>query len=77
MAIKLRKSYRFALRSSSIVSLTLTLVLLAIQYLTHSIEWVVLLSFLGISFLVTFIIIQLRVEKFIYRRIKKIYDEVS
>lgn len=51
--------------------------LLAIQYLTHSIEWVVLLSFLGISFLVTFIIIQLRVEKFIYRRIKKIYDEVS
>lgn len=77
MAIKLRKSYRFALQSSSIVSLTLTLVLLAIQYLTHSIEWVVLLSFLGISFLVTFIIIQLRVEKFIYRRIKKIYDEVS
>lgn len=77
MAIKLRKSYRFALRSSSIVSLTLTLVLLAIQYLTHSIERVVLFSFLGISFLVTFIIIQLRVEKFIYRRIKKIYDEVS
>jgi two-component system phosphate regulon sensor histidine kinase PhoR len=77
MAIKLRKSYRFALRSSSIVSLTLTLLLLAIQYLTHSIEWVVLLFFLGISFLVTFIIIQLRVEKFIYRRIKKIYDEVS
>ncbi|CAI8183606.1 MAG: ATP-binding protein [Flavobacteriaceae bacterium] len=77
MAIKLRKSYRFALRSSSIVSLTLTLVLLAIQYLTHGLEWVVLLSFLGISFLVSFVIIQLRVEKFIYRRIKKIYDEVS
>ena len=77
MAIKLRKSYRFALRSSSIVSLTLTLVLLAIQYLTHGLEWVVLFSFLGISFLVTFVIIQLRVEKFIYRRIKKIYDEVS
>lgn len=77
MAIKLRKSYRFALRSSSIVSLTLTLVLLAIQYLTHGLEWVVLLSFLGISFLVSFVIIQLRVEKFIYKRIKKIYDEVS
>jgi two-component system phosphate regulon sensor histidine kinase PhoR len=40
-------------------------------------EWPVLLSFAGISFLCSFFILQIRVQKFIYRRIKKIYDDVS
>ncbi len=77
MAIKLRKSYRFALRSSYIVSASLSGVLLILQYLTQRIEISILLYFLGISFVISFVIIQLRVEKFIYKRIKKIYDEVS
>ncbi|WP_409557574.1 sensor histidine kinase [Allomuricauda sp. SCSIO 65647] len=33
--------------------------------------------FFPISFVVSFLIIQIRVERFIYRRIKKIYDDVS
>jgi two-component system phosphate regulon sensor histidine kinase PhoR len=33
--------------------------------------------FILFSFLVSFIVIQVRVQKFIYRRIKKIYDDVS
>lgn len=77
MAIKLRKSYRFALRSSYIVSASLSGVLLILQYLTQRIEISILLYFLGFSFVISFVIIQLRVEKFIYKRIKKIYDEVS
>jgi two-component system phosphate regulon sensor histidine kinase PhoR len=40
-------------------------------------RWPYLLGFLLFSFLVSFIIIQVRVQKFIYRRIKKIYDDVS
>jgi two-component system phosphate regulon sensor histidine kinase PhoR len=39
--------------------------------------WPMLLVFATLVFIVSFIVIQVRVQKFIYRRIKKIYDDVS
>lgn len=77
MAIKLKKSYRFALRSSLYISILLTASLLLVFWITDSLDWKQLLLFLPISFLIPFIIIQTRVERFIYRRVKKIYDDVS
>jgi len=77
MAIKLRKTYRFALRSSLLISLILSLVLLFSAYYTNSLNWVMLGIFLPTAFGISFLIIQSRVERFIYRRVKKIYDEVS
>ncbi|MET1258868.1 ATP-binding protein [Flagellimonas sp. DF-77] len=77
MAIKLRKSYRFALRSSLFISILLWLVLGLILYYTGNLDWVVLAIFFPISFGIAFLIIQSRVERFIYRRVKKIYDDVS
>ncbi|NKI31597.1 sensor histidine kinase [Muricauda sp. DJ-13] len=77
MATKLRKSYRFALRSSLIIFLLVTVLLIAVQYLLGRFDW----AFIAISgplvFLISLVIIQARVERFIYRRVKKIYDEVS
>ena len=77
MAIKQKKSYRFALRSSLIISTLLTLALGLLLHVENSLAWGVLVVYLLLSFFICFIVIQLRVEKFIYRRIKKIYDEVS
>ena len=77
MAIKLKKSYRFALRSSLIISILLTLSLGLLLQAVNSLVWGVLGVYLLLSFFICFVVIQLRVEKFIYRRIKKIYDEVS
>lgn len=77
MAIKLKKSYRFALRSSLLISVLLSLGLFALLYLFSISEPFVFPSFFLICFSISFLIIQIRVEKFIYRRIKKIYDEVS
>ena len=77
MAIKLRKSYRFALRSSLLVSVTMTCSLWVLLYFTMGIDYTLILLFLCISFVLSFFILQIRVEKFIYRRVKKIYDEVS
>jgi two-component system phosphate regulon sensor histidine kinase PhoR len=77
MAIKLKKSYRFALRSSLLISVLLSLGLFALLYLFNIKEPFVYPLFFLISFAISFLIIQIRVEKFIYRRIKKIYDEVS
>ncbi|WP_394974720.1 sensor histidine kinase [uncultured Croceitalea sp.] len=77
MAIKLKKTYRFALRSSLYISILLTAVLAAIFWLTQSFNWEQLLLFLPFSFLISFLMLQARVERFIYRRVKKIYDDVS
>lgn len=77
MAIKLKKSYRFALRSSLYISILLTAALTGVLWFTGSFDWKLLLLFIPISFLISFAIIQTRVERFIYRRVKKIYDDVS
>ncbi len=47
------------------------------MYYTAAVRWLFLLCFALSSFGISFLIIQHRVERFIYRRIKKIYDDVS
>jgi len=77
MAVALKKSYRFAVRSSLFISLLLALVVTALLYFFEVLVWYIPLIFFGLSLLLSFVIIQSRVERFIYRRVKKIYDDVS
>ncbi|NNC62072.1 MAG: sensor histidine kinase, partial [Eudoraea sp.] len=78
MAIQLRKSYKFALRSSFYISIFLLLLALTLFYFLSLWKyWPVLVIAIFLIFCVSFLVIQFRVEKFIYRRIKKIYDDVS
>ncbi|MBT8272800.1 MAG: sensor histidine kinase, partial [Bacteroidia bacterium] len=46
-------------------------------YAFYSIDVINVLVFLSISFICSFFIIQFRVERFIYRRVKKIYDDLT
>ncbi|WP_224491305.1 sensor histidine kinase [Robertkochia flava] len=77
MATKLKRSYRFALRSSGYIT-GLSSLLLAIFLRVFDIfnPWAVLAFALAL-FLICFFIIQIRVEHFIYKRVKRIYDDVS
>lgn len=77
MAIRLKKSYKFAFRSTLFISLLLTVLLAFLLWYRDHFDWVLLLVFAVVSFLVAFLIIQFRVEVFIYKRIKRIYDDVS
>lgn len=77
MPNKLKKSYRFAIRSSIYICVFQGLLLGALLYFFDRFQWIVLISFVAGSFLLSFLIIQSRVERFIYKRVKKIYDEVS
>ncbi|MEM1259494.1 MAG: ATP-binding protein [Bacteroidota bacterium] len=77
MAVALKNPYRFAVRSSLFISLLLTFVVAGLLYLSGQLVWYIPLAFLVLAFLLSFLIIQSRVERFIYRRVKKIYDEVS
>ncbi len=76
--MKLKKTYSFSLLSS--VYLTISIVLtFALVYFLSSEEKKLLsiLVFFPAIFIIFFFIIQFRTERFIYNRIKKIYDEVS
>jgi len=77
MAIKLRKSYKFAFRSSLLISLCVSVLFAIFLFLGDRVDWVAALLFPPLCFFLCFVIIQTRVERFIYRRIKKIYDDVS
>ncbi len=78
MAIKLRKSYKFAFRSSLYISVVLSVFILGVTYYTDLWRyWPFMVLFTLLIFGISFLIIQKRVEKFIYRRIKKIYDDVT
>ncbi|WP_222981903.1 sensor histidine kinase [Flagellimonas meishanensis] len=77
MAIKLRKSYKFAFRSSLFITAIITALFLVFLLANESLDWLHAFPFAIICFIVCFTVLQIRVERFIYRRIKKIYDDVS
>lgn len=71
-----KKTYKFALRTSLYVTVFSTLLVSVFLYYYHSFNWQVVF-FPVICFPLCFVIIQYRVERFIYRRVKKIYDDLT
>ena len=77
MAKSFKRSYKFSFKTSLYISVFLTLVVSIFSILTSGFLIWPTLGFLIVSFLISFIIIQYRVEHFIYKRIKNIYDNVT
>lgn len=77
MAIRLRKSYKFALRSSLLITIFLAGLFVAFLIYKEQMDWSLIVLFALACLVVSFTILQIRVERFIYRRVKKIYDDVS
>ena len=77
--MKIRKTYSFAFWTTLFITLFILGVLLVTAYIFLDIQLNIkyLAPFVGVIFIFTFLIIQYRLEKFIYKRIKKIYDRVS
>ncbi|MDC8002797.1 ATP-binding protein [Aureisphaera galaxeae] len=76
MAKSFKKTYKFAGYTSTYLTVFLTLVLGVFFYLLGDVSWWLLIPFVVACFLFSFFIIQYRVEKFIYKRVKRIYDDV-
>ena len=72
-----KKSYKFAFISSLYVSAILTLVLSVFLYVFYTFNFPFIIGFGILCFVFTFFIIQYRVEHFIYKRVKKIYDDLT
>src|SRR5690554_3355829 len=77
MGIKYRKSYKFAVKSSLVTTLFGILLLTGLQYFFSQINVLFTVIFALLFFAFSFFLLQYRVERFIYRRIQKIYKEVS
>lgn len=72
-----KRSYKFAIKTSFFITFFLTLLVGVFLYWRYDLElWPVAIFALG-SYLISFFIIQYRVENFIYKRVKKIYDNVT
>jgi two-component system phosphate regulon sensor histidine kinase PhoR len=77
MAERFKKSYKFAFWSSLLITTFLTLTASIFLYIFYTLNVWYVLVFSIICYLFSFFVIQYRVERFIYRRIKKIYDDLT
>lgn len=77
MAKPFKRTYRFAGYTSLVLTVILTLLMGVFFYWTGNLDYSFLLIFAILCLVTSFFIIQHRVEKFIYQRVKKIYDDVS
>ena len=77
MKIKFKKTYTFALVSTSYITSFSSGFLAVLLWFFHEFSLLVIFVFAISIATFSFFVIQYRVERFIYRRVKKIYDDVS
>ena len=77
MKLKFKKTYTFALVSTSYITAFSTGFLAVLLWFFHEFSLPIVLVFAVSIATFSFFVIQYRVERFIYRRVKKIYDDVS
>ncbi|KAA1244219.1 cell wall metabolism sensor histidine kinase WalK [Aquimarina sp. RZ0] len=77
MAENFKRSYKFAYLSSLYITLLLTLVLGVFLYIQSQLSFLPVIGFLVLCYITSFLIIQYRVQKFIYRRVRRIYDDIE
>ena len=77
MQLKFKKSYKFALKSSLYVTLFFLATIFLYHFFVQQLDLLIVLVFSLFFYAATFFLIQFRVEHFIYKRVKKIYDDVS
>ncbi len=77
MAVIFKKTYRFAVKSSFYITLFSTGLLAILCYFFDRFPIELFICFAVCIAAFSFFVLQYRVERFIYRRVKKIYDDVS
>ncbi len=77
MQPKFKRSYKFAIKTSFYITLYVALLTSAFLYYAFEFSWWAVLIFAASIYLFSFVVIQYRVERFIYRRVKNIYDDLT
>lgn len=77
MGVTFKKSYKFAAKSAAYITIFTTVFTATLLYFFFEFDIRFLIYFALGTATFSFFVMQYRAEHFIYRRIKKIYDEVS
>lgn len=77
MAVNFKKTYKFAVKSALYIAFFSFGFLLVTLYFFGELNYYLVFGFSSAIFIFSFFVLQYRVERFIYRRVKKIYDDVS
>lgn len=77
MSTRFKRSYKFAVKSALLITICSLVITLPFIFLAKEGPWALLAIHTILVYFASFFVIQYRVEHFIYRRIKKIYDKVS
>ena len=77
MQKQFKKTYTFAFKTALYITLFLALLMSVFLYIFYVIDWIQITFIAVICYIFSFIIIQYRVEQFIYKRVKKIYDDLT
>lgn len=76
--MKFRRTYKFAFKSSFLLTIVVAFLTTILSYLFFKEIHLLFILLTSVCFYIfSFLIIQFRVELFIYKRVKKIYDEVT
>jgi len=74
---KIKRSYKFAFKSSLFITILTTLLMSVFLLALNALKWWYLPVFSVFIFSISYFVIQFRVERFIYRRVKKIYNDLT
>ncbi len=79
MSFKFKNSYSFAFKASLAISLVISLILVFILWIEPSLSYLYfeLIFITALVFVISFLIIQSRIEAFIYLKIKNLYKELN
>ncbi|MGV1011541.1 MAG: sensor histidine kinase [Flavobacterium sp.] len=77
MSLSFKKTYTFAVISTLYITLFSTSLVAILSFLFSTFSWQLCVAFAFSIAIFSFFVLQYRVEHFIYRRVKKIYDDVS
>ena len=77
MSLSFKKTYTFAVISTLYITLFSTSLVAILSFLFSTFSWQFCVAFAFSIAIFSFFVLQYRVEHFIYRRVKKIYDDVS
>ena len=71
------KNYKFALKTAIFITLVLTLAMSVFLYTYYTLRGLHILFFVIVCYLISFSVIQYRVQNFIYKRVKQIYNDLK
>ena len=75
--MKIKKTYKFAFKTSLYITVVLALAMCLFLYTFYRINWFHLLLFICFCYGLAFCVIQYRAQNFIYKRINKIYEDLT